>query len=62
MAEKPRSKDPELNQYESDEDYVPQRQEPEDEVSDIDANYDGNERADDRVRIEQPSGDEAPRA
>ncbi|CAN5708428.1 hypothetical protein BH20ACT23_BH20ACT23_07600 [soil metagenome] len=62
MAEKPRSKDPELNQYESDEDYVPQRQDAESELIDVDANYDGNERADDRVRIEQPSGDEAPRA
>ena len=62
MTEKPRSKDPELSQYESDEDYEPQRQDPEDELADTDANYDSNERADERVRIEQPSGEEAPRA
>ncbi|MGH2750679.1 MAG: hypothetical protein ACRDK3_07380 [Actinomycetota bacterium] len=62
MTEKPRSKDPELNQYESDEDYEPQRQDAEGEIADVDANYDGNEIADERVRIEQPSGEEAPRA
>ena len=62
MTEKPRSKDPELSQYESDEDYEPQRQDPDDELADTDANYDSNERADERVRIEQPSGEEAPRA
>lgn len=27
-----------------------------------DPNYDGNERADDRVRIEEPDGGESPRA
>ena len=62
MTEKPRSKDPDLNQLESEEDYEPQRQEPDDELADVDANYDSNERADERVRIEQPSGEEAPRA
>ena len=62
MTEKPRSKDPDLNQYESEEDYEPQRQEAEDELTDVDANYDSNEGADERVRIEQPSGEEAPRA
>jgi hypothetical protein len=31
-------------------------------MKDSDVNRDGNEGADDRVRIEQPSGDEAPRA
>jgi hypothetical protein len=62
MTEKPRSKDPDLNQYESDEDYEPQRQDAEEDMADSDANHDGNESADDRVRIEQPSGDEAPRA
>ena len=62
VTEKPRSKDPELSQYESDEDYEPQRQDAEEEQTDVDANYDGNEGADARVRIEQPSGDEAPRA
>jgi len=62
MTEKPRSKDPDLNQYESDEDYEPQRQDAEEDMTDSDANHDGNEGADDRVRIEQPSGDEAPRA
>jgi hypothetical protein len=62
MTEKPRSKDPDLNQYETDEDYEPQRQDAEEGMTDSDANRDGNEGADDRVRIEQPSGDEAPRA
>ncbi len=62
MTEKPRSKDPDLNQLESEEDYEPQRQEPDDELADVDANYDSNEGADERVRIEQPSGEEAPRA
>ena len=62
MTEKPRSKDPDLNQLESEENYEPQRQEPGDELADVDANYDSNERADERVRIEQPSGEEAPRA
>ena len=62
MTEKPRSKDPDLNQYESDEDYESQRQDAEEDMTDSDANHDGNEGADDRVRIEQPSGDEAPRA
>ena len=62
MTEKPRSKDPDLNQYETDEDYEPQRQDAEEDMADSDANRDGNEGADDRVRIEQPSGDEAPRA
>jgi hypothetical protein len=62
MTEKPRSKDPDLNQYETDEDYEPQRQDAEENMTDSDANRDGNEGADDRVRIEQPSGDEAPRA
>jgi hypothetical protein len=62
MTEKPRSKDPDLNQYESEEDYEPQRQDAEEVRSDSDAEHDGNEGADDRVRIEQPSGDEAPRA
>lgn len=62
MTEKPRSKDPDLNQLESEENYEPQRQEPDDELADVGANYDSNERADERVRIEQPSGEEAPRA
>ncbi len=62
MTEKPRSKNPDLNQLESEEDYEPQRQEPDDELADADANYDSNEGADERVRIEQPSGEEAPRA
>jgi len=62
MMEKPRSKDPDLNQYESAEAYEPQRQDAEEDMTDPDANHDGNEGADDRVRIEQPSGDEAPRA
>jgi hypothetical protein len=61
MTEKPRSKDPDLNQYEADEDYEPQRQDAEHELLDDDV-HDGNEIADDRVRIEQPSGEEAPRA
>ncbi len=30
--------------------------------ADPEPGYDSNERADDRVRIEQPSGEEAPRA
>ena len=50
------------HQYETDEAYEPQRQDAEEHISDSDANRDGNEGADDRVRIEQPSGDEAPRA
>ena len=62
MTKKPHSKDPDLNQYETDEDYEPQRQDAEENMTDSDANRDGNEGADDRVRIEQPSGDEAPRA
>ena len=67
MTEKPRSKDPELSQYESEEDfseedYVPQKQRPDDAMSDVDATLDGNENADDRVRIEQPDGQPAPRA
>ncbi len=62
MTEKPRSKDPKLNQYESDEDFEPQKQKPDEAMSDVDANYDGNETADDRVRIEQPDGELAPRA
>ena len=32
------------------------------EGADPEPGYDSNERADDRVRIEQPSGEEAPRA
>jgi hypothetical protein len=62
MTEKPRSKDPDLNQFESDEDFEHQRQDAEDELVDDRGHQDGNEGADDRVRIEQPSGDEAPRA
>jgi hypothetical protein len=62
MTEKARSKDPDLNQYEADEDYEPQRQDADHELSGDDVHDDGNEIADDRVRIEQPSGDEAPRA
>ena len=62
MTEKPRSKNPELSQYESDEDFEPQKQRPDEAMSDEDGNHDGNENADDRVRIEQPDGQEAPRA
>ena len=62
MTEKPRSKEPELSQYESEEDFEPQKQKPDKAISDVDANHDGNENADDRVRIEQPDGQEAPRA
>ena len=62
MTEKPRSKEPELSQYESEEDFEPQKQEPDKAMSDVDANHDGNEVADDRVRIEQPDGQRAPRA
>lgn len=62
MTEKPRSKDPDLNQYESDENYEPQRQEPEQGAGDPDSGYDGNEGADERVRVEQPDGSEPPRA
>ena len=62
MTEKPRSEDPKLNQYESDENFEPQKQEPDEAMSDVDATLDGNENADDRVRIEQPDGQEAPRA
>jgi hypothetical protein len=62
MTEKPRSKDPELSQYESEEDFVPQKERPDEAMSDVDATLDGNEEADDRVRIEQPDGQRAPRA
>jgi len=62
MTEEPRSNDPELSQYESEEEFVPQKQRPEEAISDVDTTLDGNEGADDRVRIEQPDGQEAPRA
>jgi hypothetical protein len=60
MTERPAESDSEKNQYESDENYRPQRSPAEHPRNEDD--YDGNERADDRVRIEQPSGEEAPRA
>jgi hypothetical protein len=62
VTEEPRSKDLELSQYESEEDFEPQEQKPDDAMSDVDATLDGNENADDRVRIEQPDGQRAPRA
>ena len=62
MTEKPRSEDPELNQFESEENFEPQKQKPDETMSDEDSILDGNEKADDRVRIEQPDGQEAPRA
>ena len=68
MTERPRPEDPDVNQLESEEDYQRQRQgsraaeSADEDARDVDANYDGNEGADERVRIEQPSGDEAPRA
>jgi hypothetical protein len=62
MTEKPRSKDPKLSQYESEEDFESQKQKPDDAMTDEDVNLHGNEVADDRVRIEQPDGQRAPRA
>jgi len=62
MTEKPQSEDPELNQFESEENFEPQKQKPDETMSDEESTLDGNENADDRVRIEQPDGQEAPRA
>jgi len=62
MTEKPQSEDPELNQFEGKENFEPQKQKPDVDMSDVNATLDGNENADDRVRIEQPDGRRAPRA
>ena len=59
MNERNAESDAEKNQYESHESHRPQRLPPEHPRNEND--YDGNEGADDRVRIEQPSGEEAPR-